>query len=133
MRGFDDRFLIPHSRYTGVHRSDIRKHKELIILASSTLAGAAIIASRDFRRVFILGHAEYDRNTLANEYFRDLKRGLRPEIPYNYFPADDTSALPPITWRSNATLFYTNWLNNVYQETPYKLEDIKNIPIGIYE
>ena len=133
MRGFDDRFLIPHSRYTGVHRSDIRKHKELIILASSTLAGAAIIASRDFRRVFILGHAEYDRNTLANEYFRDLKRGLRPEIPYNYFPADDTSALPPITWRSNATLFYTNWLNNVYQETPYKLEDIKNIPVGIYE
>lgn len=133
MRGFDDRFLIPHSRYTGIHRSDIRKHRELAVLAASTLAGAAIIASRDCRRVFILGHAEYDRNTLASEYFRDLKRGLKPELPYNYFPADDPSALPPITWRSSATLFYTNWLNNVYQETPYNVEDIGNIPVAIYE
>lgn len=133
MRGFDDRFLIPHSRYTGVHRSEIRKHKELDVLAISTIAGAAIIASRNCRRVFILGHAEYDRNTLANEYFRDLKRGLKPEVPYNYFPANDPSALPIITWRSNATLFYTNWLNNVYQETPYNIEDIGSIPVDICE
>ncbi len=133
MRGFDDRFLIPHSRYTGVHRSEIRKHKELEILATSTTAGVAIIASRNCRRVFILGHAEYDRNTLANEYFRDLKRGLKPEVPYNYFPANDPSSLPAITWRSNATLFYTNWLNNVYQETPYNIEDIGNIPVDLCE
>lgn len=126
MRGFDDRFLIPHSRYTGVHRSEIRKHSELLILAASTLAGAAIISSKNCRHVFILGHAEYDRNTLSTEYFRDLKRGLHPNVPYNYFPADDTGALPPLTWRSNATLFYTNWLNNVYQETPYDLKELEN-------
>ncbi len=126
MRGFDDKILIPHSRYTGNHRSEIRKHEELEILASSNIAGVAIVANKNGRQFFISGHAEYDRNTLANEYFRDRNKGINPELPYNYFPGNDPRALPTLSWRSYATILYSNWLNYyVYQQTPYKLEDIR--------
>jgi len=126
MRGFDDKILLPHSRYTGNHRSDIREHEELEILASSNIAGVAIVANKNGRQFFITGHAEYDRNTLANEYFRDRNKGIEPALPYNYFPGNDPRALPNLTWRSYATILYSNWLNYyVYQQTPYNISDIK--------
>ena len=125
MRGFDDTFCIPHSRYTGVDEKDIRKHYELEILSVSDKAGVAVVCSRTGRQVFVTGHAEYDRETLANEYFRDKNKGINPQIPYNYFPDDDASKTPPMVWRSNATLLYTNWLNYfVYQATPYDLREL---------
>ncbi len=125
MRGFDDTFVIPHSRFTGVKTEQIRKNPSLEILAVSDLAGVSIVCSKSGRQVFVMGHAEYDRNTLANEYFRDINKGAEPKIPYNYFPNNDASLIPPMTWRSNATLLYTNWLNYfVYQATPYDLHDL---------
>lgn len=128
MRGFDDRFLIPHSRHTEVRREDIQKHEELIILATSRTAGVSIVASKSGRQFFLTGHAEYDRNTLANEYFRDVNKGLHPQVPQNYFPGNDPAALPPLTWRSHANLLYTNWLNYyVYQQTPYDLKNLKDL------
>ncbi|MGN0469825.1 MAG: homoserine O-succinyltransferase [Acutalibacteraceae bacterium] len=127
MRGFDDKILMPHSRYTGVHRSEIRKHDDLLILASSNIAGVAIVANKNGRQFFVMGHAEYDRNTLANEYFRDRNKGLKPQLPYNYFPGNDPASIPMLTWRSYATILYSNWLNYyVYQQTPYNLSDIKS-------
>lgn len=128
MRGFDDRFLIPHSRYTEVRREDIQKHEDLIVLSTSRIAGVAIVASKSGRQFFVTGHAEYDRNTLANEYFRDVNKGLHPHVPQNYFPGNDPAALPPLTWRSHANLLYTNWLNYyVYQQTPYDLKNLNNL------
>lgn len=125
MRGFDDTFCIPHSRYTGVKEEDIRKHYGLEILSVSDKAGVAVVSSKTGRQFFVMGHAEYDRETLANEYFRDKNKGVNPKIPYNYFPADDASKTPPMVWRSNATLLYTNWLNYfVYQATPYDLREL---------
>lgn len=125
MRGFDDRFLLPHSRNTEVRREDIMQHEELVILATSRIAGVTIVANKNGRQFFVTGHAEYDRNTLANEYFRDVNRGLSPKVPQNYFPGDDPAALPPMTWRSHANLLYSNWLNYyVYQQTPYDLKDL---------
>jgi homoserine O-succinyltransferase len=126
MRGFDDRFLIPHSRNTEVRREDIEQHEELVILATSRIAGVSIVANKNGRQFFVTGHAEYDRNTLASEYFRDVHKGLRPHVPMNYFPGDDPNTLPPLTWRSHANLLFTNWLNYyVYQQTPYDLKEIK--------
>lgn len=128
MRGFDDRFNMPHSRYTGVHREDIKQFPRLEILATSRMAGVAVVANKDGRQFFIMGHAEYDRNTLATEFFRDINKGLHPNIPHNYFPEDDPAATPPLTWRGNATMLFTNWLNYyVYQQTPYNLEDLKKL------
>ena len=128
MRGFDDNILMPHSRYTGVHRADIQKHDELEILASSNIAGTSIVAHKNGRQFFVFGHAEYDRNTLYNEYFRDVNKGLHPNVPYNYFPGNDPRALPRLTWRSYATILYSNWLNYyVYQQTPYDLSDLENM------
>lgn len=126
MRGFDDRFLIPHSRNTEVRREDIEQHEELVILATSRIAGVSIVANKNGRQFFVTGHAEYDRNTLASEYFRDVHKGLRHHVPMNYFPGDDPNTLPPLTWRSHANLLFTNWLNYyVYQQTPYDLKEIK--------
>lgn len=120
MRGFDDNYFAPHSRYTEVKLEDIREHKELIPLAVSDKAGLHIVAERGGRRIFVTGHAEYDRDTLAKEYFRDINRGLDPKVPYNYFPNDDDTKTPPFTWRSNAHLLVANWLNYfVYQKTPF--------------
>lgn len=128
MRGFDDRFYMPHSRYTTVYREDIQKFSQLEILATSRMAGVAVVASKDGRQFFVLGHGEYDRNTLATEYFRDINKGLHPNIPYNYFPENDPAATPPLIWRSYSTMLFTNWLNYyVYQQTPYNLEDLKKM------
>lgn len=128
MRGFDDNFYAPHSRYTDVLAEDIEAHDELVILSTSKRAGVFIAARKDGRQFFVTGHAEYDRNTLAKEYFRDLNRGLNPKVPENYFPDDDPSALPMLTWRSAANLLYTNWLNYyVYQQTPYDLKTLIEI------
>lgn len=125
MRGFDDTFELPQSRYTGVHKADVRKCPYLEILSISDMAGVSVVVNKTGRQVYVTGHAEYDRETLANEYFRDKNKGLNPDIPYNYFPQDDASKTPPMVWRSNATLLYTNWLNYfVYQATPYDLHEL---------
>lgn len=128
MRGFDDYFLVPHSRYTGVVKEDIEKHDALEILAVSEEAGVSIVCSKNGREFYVLGHCEYGRETLAQEYFRDKNKGLNPAIPYNYFPNDDPSKRPAVTWRSHASLLYANWLNYyLYQQTPYDLEDLKKM------
>ena len=125
MFGFDDSFRIPHSRYTTVRLEDLKRCSALEVLAVSDEAGPAVICNKTGRQVFITGHAEYDRETLANEYYRDVRRGLNPNVPCNYFPNDDASLTPPMVWRSNATLLYTNWLNYfVYQATPYDLKEL---------
>lgn len=128
MRGFDDVFVIPHSRNTSVNRADIDKVAELEVLAYSDKAGVAIVCNKNGREFFVFGHAEYDRDTLANEYFRDVNKGINPNIPDNYFPNDDVTQTPPLVWRSSANLLYTNWLNYfVYQQTPYDLNDLKKL------
>lgn len=125
MRGFDDQFFAPHSRFTGVRRKDIDKVSELKVLAESEEAGIHIVISPDKRLIFITGHAEYDPHTLRDEYYRDLEKGDDVSIPKNYFPNNDTSNDPIVTWRSHASLLFTNWLNYyVYQETPYNYEEI---------
>lgn len=128
LRGFDDVFKLPHSRYTGVHSADIYKHPKLEILAAGDKAGVSIVCSKNGREFYVLGHAEYDPDTLANEYFRDINKGLDIDIPENYFPDDDPSQTPPMVWRSTANLLFINWLNYyVYQQTPYDLEELKKI------
>jgi len=125
MRGFDDRFYSPHSRFTGVRKKDIDKVKGLKILAASEEAGVHIVISPDKRLIFVTGHAEYDPFTLKEEYYRDLEKGDYISIPKNYFPDNDTSQPPIVRWRSHASLLFTNWLNYyVYQETPYNQDEI---------
>ena len=125
-RGFDDEFMVPHSRHTTVDRSDIEACKELKILASSDEAGVYVISTDLGRQIFVTGHSEYDADTLKNEYLRDKNNGLEIEIPKNYFPDDDDTKEPLMTWRSHANLLYSNWLNYfVYQTTPYNIEDIE--------
>lgn len=119
-RGFDDVFYVPHSRHTTVLRKDIEKVNELEILSESDEAGIYIVMSKDGKQVFITGHSEYDAGTLRNEYLRDKAKGLDIQIPKNYFPNDDETKEPVVSWRGHANLLYTNWLNYyVYQETPY--------------
>ncbi|HNY93553.1 MAG TPA: homoserine O-succinyltransferase [Flexilinea sp.] len=125
LRGFDEIFYMPHSRYTAVRREDVEAHPELQVLAVSNEAGLAISATRDGRQIFIQGHAEYDVMTLANEYRRDLKAGINPVMPENYFPGNSPKAAPIMYWRSHANLLFTNWLNYyVYQQTPYDINKI---------
>ena len=127
-RGFDDTFNMPHSRYTAVKKADVLRNEELEILAESDRAGIAIVCSKSGRQFFVMGHAEYSRDTLANEYFRDLNKNIKPQKPYNYFPNNNPQEMPKLTWKSHATLLYVNWLNYyVYQQTPYNLEDIKKL------
>ncbi len=122
VRGFDDVFLAPHSRHTEVPIEDIRKCKELTILAESDEAGLFLAMADGGRKIFIMGHPEYDRVTLDAEYKRDLSKGLPIEIPKNYYINDDPSIKPNLMWRSHANNLYTNWLNYyVYQVTPYDL------------
>ena len=126
LRGFDETFMVPHSRHTTVDAEDVKKVKELKILASSDEAGVYIMSTKKGRQIFITGHSEYDRDTLANEYFRDIEAGKQIEIPKNYFPNDNPKRTPIVTWRSHANLLYSNWLNYfVYQTTPYDIEKIK--------
>ncbi|MBC3939445.1 homoserine O-succinyltransferase [Anaerotruncus massiliensis (ex Liu et al. 2021)] len=129
-RGFDELFYVPHSRHTTVSRREIDRCPELEILASSKEAGVYMVGRRDGRQFFITGHSEYDRDTLSQEYFRDLEKGLPIHIPENYFPHNDPKQKPPYTWRGHANLLYCNWLNYyVYQTTPYDLEELdENTP-----
>jgi len=124
-RGFDDEFFMPHSRYTEVLASDIVAEPELELLSTSDEAGVFAVKSTDNRRIFITGHPEYDADTLALEYARDVEKGLPIMIPKNYFPGDDPTATPIVYWRAHAQLMYSNWLNYyVYQSTPYDIEQI---------
>ena len=125
LRGFDDTFFVPHSRHTTIDRADVEAIPQLKILASSEEAGIYAIATDKGRQIFITGHSEYDADTLKLEYERDKKAGLPIDVPKNYFPGDDDSKPPRVTWRSHANLIYTNWLNYyVYQRTPYIIDDI---------
>lgn len=121
MRGFDDVFLAPHSRHTYIAKEDVENCPELTILAESDEVGPFIIIGQEGKHIFVLGHPEYDRDTLDIEYHRDKDKGLPIEIPYNYYPNDDPNNKPLLTWRAHSNALYTNWLNYyVYQNTPYK-------------
>lgn len=125
-RGFDDVFCAPHSRYTQVLESDLRQIPELEMLAVSEEAGVFGVKSEDNRSFFIMGHPEYDADTLSREYFRDVEKGLDIAVPAHYFPGDDPAQPPIVRWRSAGQLLYTNWLNYyVYQTTPYDLSRIQ--------
>lgn len=125
LRGFGDCFPVPHSRHTEIRAQDIEKVDKLQILASSEEAGVHLVGSKDGRQFFVTGHSEYDRDTLANEYCRDLSKNLPIEIPKHYFPNDDPTQEPLLTWRSHGSLFYSNWLNYfVYQKTPFDLSGL---------
>ncbi|WP_299577531.1 homoserine O-succinyltransferase [uncultured Sunxiuqinia sp.] len=124
-RGFDDEYYVPHSRHTEIRKEDIDRVSELEIISSSEESGINMLMAKNGRQFFITGHSEYSRNTLRNEYLRDLEKNLPIEVPKNYFPGDDPSEKPSMKWRSAANLLFTNWLNYyVYQETPYNLDDI---------
>ena len=123
IRGFDDVFCAPHSRNTEISARDIAKCKDVTVLADSDEVGVFLSIAEDGKKIFVMGHPEYDRNTLDNEYKRDMKKGLNPAIPANYYPDDNPENKPLLTWRAHANTFYTNWLNYyVYQATPYDLE-----------
>ncbi len=125
-RGFDDVFKVPHSRHTTILEEEVKAVKELRILSTSKDAGVYAIATDGGRQIFITGHPEYDANTLANEYFRDLNENKPIKIPKNYYPNDDTTKEPIVSWRSHANLLYSNWLNYyVYQSTPFDISTIK--------
>ena len=124
LRGFDDRYFIPQSRHTAVDDDAIDACKALQVLSRSVENGINICATKDLRRIFVLGHFEYDRYTLANEYYRDKQKNLPIEMPQFYFPENDTTQEPVFKWRSYAHLFYMNWLNIVYQDTPYDLSQL---------
>lgn len=122
MRGFDDVFLAPHSRHTVVSKADIEANKDLTILAESDEVGVFIVIGKDGKHIFVLGHPEYDRNTLDSEYKRDLSKGLPIKVPHNYYKDDNPDNPPLLTWRAHSNGLYTNWLNYyVYQVTPYDL------------
>ena len=125
-RGFDDEFMVPHSRHTTIKEEDVRACKELKILSTSDEAGVYVISTDKGRQIFVTGHSEYDANTLKKEYDRDKNAGLDIEVPKNYFPDDDDTKEPMVTWRSSANLLYSNWLNYfVYQVTPYDINEIE--------
>lgn len=123
-RGFDSEFWAPHSRHTEVRREDIEKVPQLKVMAVSDEAGVYAVCSEDSRQFFITGHSEYDADTLALEYKRDLEKGLNPKVPAHYFPDDDPAKQPVLKWRAHSTLIYTNWLNYfVYQTTPFDISE----------
>ena len=126
VRGFDDSFMVPHSRHTSVRREDIAACPALKIVAASEKAGVYAVATEGGRQVFITGHSEYDPDTLEKEYLRDKNAGLPIHVPENYYPDDDDTKAPLVTWRSHAMLLYQNWLNYyVYQATPFDLGNMK--------
>ena len=127
LRGFDDVFYVPHSRYTESDREAMLREPKLKILSLSDEAGIYASMTESGRQIFITGHSEYDRDTLKNEYLRDRNAGLDTAIPANYFPGDDPEKEPVMSWRSHANLLYSNWLNYfVYQTTPYNLSQLSD-------
>ncbi|MCG8501844.1 MAG: homoserine O-succinyltransferase [Firmicutes bacterium] len=127
LRGFDDEFLAPHSRYTEIRREDVEKVPELDILCESEIAGVYIVKTKGGRQVFVTGHSEYDPLTLKAEYERDIAKGLDIEVPQHYFPGDDPAKTPIVRWKGHSNLLFSNWLNYyVYQVTPYNLKEIKS-------
>lgn len=124
LRGFNDTFMVPHSRHTSIHKEPILADDRLELMAESDEAGVYIVKSEDNKQIFVTGHSEYEADTLNQEYTRDLAKGLPIKVPKNYFPDDDPSKEPIAVWRSHAHLLYSNWLNYyVYQVTPYILEE----------
>lgn len=122
VRGFDDYFMAPHSRHTQVRTEDIYNCSALTVLAESDEAGVYLAMTEDGKQIFVMGHPEYDRVSLHNEYMRDINKGLQIQVPKNYYRNDDPTTKPPLQWRSHANSLYTNWLNYfVYQATPYRL------------
>ncbi len=118
-RGFDDHFLAPHSRHTGVSRKDILNNNNIELIAESDDAGPYIITSNDNKQIFVTGHSEYDANSLKSEYERDINKGLPINLPVNYFPNNDPTQEPEVLWRAHANLLFSNWLNYyVYQQSP---------------
>jgi homoserine O-succinyltransferase len=128
MRGMDDEFFVPQSRYTGVDEEALRSNKELYVVADSEECGSYLILACSSRQIFVTGHSEYDRYDLDKEYKRDLGKGLSPDIPVNYYPDNDPEKTPILSWRSGSNCIYSNWLNFVYQETPFVLEEMR--PVG---
>ncbi len=129
-RGFDDVFYAPHSRHTEVRASDIEKIHQLRIMAVSEEAGVYVVGSTDDSQFFVMGHSEYDADTLAKEYFRDVGKGMDPEVPCHYFPDDDPSKPPIVRWAAHSQWIYSNWINYyVYQTTPYELKNGVFIPL----
>ncbi len=125
MRGLDDTFYVPHSRGWALNTRDIAKVKDLQIISYSDYSGIHIISDMECRSFFITGHGEYDRNTLKNEYIRDINKGIDIDVPYNYFPNDNPEKEPEMNWKSAANIIYSNWLNYfVYQKTPYDLNNL---------
>lgn len=124
VRGFDDVFMAPHSRYTQASRQQILDNPRLKVLADSDEAGIYIVLGDGGKEIFVMGHPEYDRLTLDQEYKRDIDKGIEPELPVNYYPDDDCNRKPMLSWRSHANNLYTNWLNYyVYQITPFDLNE----------
>lgn len=125
VRGFDDEFYVPHSRHTTVDADEVRNHPDLTVLADSEEAGICMTMAGNGKQIFVFGHLEYDRMTLDEEYKRDLAKGLPIDIPKNYYPGDDPTQKPILSWRAHCNTMYSNWLNYyVYQATPYDVEDI---------
>ncbi|MFT5099470.1 MAG: homoserine O-succinyltransferase [Planctomycetaceae bacterium] len=125
VRGFDDVFDAPHSRYAEILEADINAHPELELIAASKIAGAYVFQRKDGRQLFVTGHSEYEPDCLKDEYERDIESGLSPEVPENYFPEDDPSKSPTVTWKSHGNLLFSNWLNYyVYQLSPFDMEQI---------
>lgn len=121
LRGFDEIFNVPHSRYTEVRKTDIESERDLTLLSESDEAGVFLVVNKDATQIFLTGHLEYDASTLKEEYERDTKKGIEIAVPENYFPNNEPDAKPMHTWRSHANLLFTNWLNYyVYQMTPYE-------------
>jgi homoserine O-succinyltransferase len=123
-RGFDDEFLAPQSRHTTLDRGAIAAESRLTIQSETAETGVFIVTARDGREIYVSGHMEYDTLTLDKEYRRDIEKGLKIEVPRNYYPDDDPSKTPIVRWRAHANLFFDNWLNYVYQETPYDLKEL---------
>lgn len=128
LRGFGDVFHCPHSRHTEVRKEDVEKIETLTIVAESYEAGLHVICDKSERQFFLLGHWEYDRETLAKEYFRDVEKGMDIKVPFNYFPDNNPKNEPIFNWSCSANLMYANWLNYcVYQRTPYNLDTLEKL------
>ncbi len=127
LRGFDDTFYVPHSRHTTISKKEVEKIKELEVLAYSNEVGLHLIATKDNRRIFAVGHSEYDRDTLKKEYDRDVSTNKEIAIPKNYFLNDDPKKTPTVRWQAHGNMFFRNWVNIIYQKTPFDINKITKI------